>query len=84
LDTVHENKTASVLQLQGKTNELGIYECRWNNSRGEARHRNFFVSLSFVEETNEITIIVTANFVVILAVGMGLGIKFYLGKVVSK
>jgi hypothetical protein len=31
--------------LKGKANELGTYECRWNNSRGEVRHRNFDVSV---------------------------------------
>jgi uncharacterized protein YodC (DUF2158 family) len=67
------------LPIQGQANELGIYECRWNNSRGEARHRTFNVHVSFFEETN--TIIVSATFIGLLAVGMGIGIKVYLDKV---
>ena len=80
---MYEDKTASVLMLKGETNELGLYECRWNNSRGEARHRNFEVGGKFVEKNdiNIIIISVTATAIGLLLVGMGIGIKFYLHKV---
>jgi hypothetical protein len=65
--------------LIGKTNELGSFECRWNNSRGEARHRQFTVSLTFVDEKNDF--IISAIVIGLLLVGMGIGIKFYLDKV---
>ncbi len=81
---VDENKSlASILQLQGKAKEAGIYECRWNNSRGEARHRNFTVTVDFVDvdEKKRNTIIIPLILIGILAVGMGIGIKFYLEKV---
>ncbi|XP_046650642.1 mast/stem cell growth factor receptor-related protein Kit-like isoform X2 [Daphnia pulicaria] len=75
---VYENKTASVLTLDGKANELGTYECRWSNSRGEARQRNFTASLSFIDNTN--IIIVSATVIGFLVLGIGIGIKFYLDK----
>jgi hypothetical protein len=69
--------------LKGNANELGTYECRWNNSRGEARHKQFIVSLSFVEEKTDVNIIisVTATVIGLLLIGIGIGIKFYLDKV---
>ena len=94
LDTVDDNKTASVLPLQGKTNELGIYECRWNNSRGEARHRRFIVSFIFVgtiDSSGEAKSFVAINgisingisitFALLFAIGVGISIKIYLDKV---
>ena len=76
---VNESQTASVLTLIGKTNELGSYECRWNNGRREARHRQFTVGLTFVDEKNDF--IISAIVIGLLLVGMGIGIKFYLDKV---
>ena len=72
--------------LKGKANELGTYECRWNNSRGEKRHRQFTVSLTFVEDKTDINIVlsVTATVIGLLLIGMGIGIKFYLDKVGNK
>jgi hypothetical protein len=77
--------------LKGKANELGTYECRWNNSRGEARHKQFTVSLYFIEEKtdnktdiNNIIMCVTATVIGLLLIGMGIGIKFYLDKVRNK
>ena len=76
--------------LKGKANELGIYECRWNNSRGEARHKQFTVSLYFIEEKTDnktdinIIMCVTATVIGLLLIGMGIGIKFYLDKVGNK
>jgi hypothetical protein len=77
--------------LKGKANELGTYECRWNNSRGEARHKQFTVSLYFIEEKtdnktdiNNIIMCVTATVIGLLLIGMGIGIKFYLDKVINK
>jgi hypothetical protein len=67
------------LTLDGKANELGTYECRWSNSRGEARQRNFTASLSFIDNTN--IIIVSATVIGFLVLGIGIGIKFYLDKV---
>jgi hypothetical protein len=60
---------------------MGIYECRWNNSRGEARRRNFVVSVTLAEEI--FTKTVTAILIGLLAVGMGIGVKFYLDKVLA-
>ena len=77
---VFGNKTASVLMLKGKANELGTYECRWNNSKGEARHKQFTVSLSFVEDKSDI-IILSATVIGFLLIGMGIAIKVYLDKV---
>ena len=65
--------------LKGKANELGTYECRWNNSRGEARFRNFDVSLKFVDEKTDF--IISATVIGLLLIGMGIGIKFYLENV---
>ena len=76
--------------LKGKANELGTYECRWNNSRGEARHKQFTVSLYFIEEKTDnktdinIIMCVTATVIGLLLIGMGIGIKFYLDKVRNK
>ena len=64
---------------------MGTYECRWNNSRGEKRHRNFDVN--FFDEKNDINFIiisVTATVIGLLLIGMGIGIKFYLDKVGNK
>ena len=78
-DLIYENETASVVQLQGKETERGIYECRWKNSKGEQRHRNFTVGISF--EKNRNIIIISASLFGLLAVGVGIGIKVYLNKV---
>ena len=75
------------MSLKGNANELGSYECRWNNSRGEARQRNFTVSVTFAEEISDNYIIfasVTATVLGLLAVGIGISIKFYLDKVRNK
>lgn len=85
-DPVYKNNTASILPLQGKDNEIGTYECRWINSRGESRHRQFTVSVTFAQE-NKTAIIVTAvsvTMVAIVAIGFGIGIKIYLDKVSDK
>jgi hypothetical protein len=66
--------------LKGNANELGTYECRWNNSKGEARHKQFTVSLSFVEDKSDI-IILSATVIGFLLIGMGIAIKVYLDKV---
>ncbi len=83
---VDETETSSILQLKGKAKEVGTYECRWKNSRGEPRHRNFTVRVNFVDqevddddETN--TIILPATLTGLLIVGMGFGVKFYIDKV---
>jgi hypothetical protein len=76
-----------VLTLKGNANELGSYECRWNNSRGEARQRQFTVSVTFAEEISDnytIFASVTATVLGLLAVGIGISIKFYLDKVRNK
>ena len=74
------------MSLKGNANELGTYECRWNNNRGETRHRNFDVSVKFVDEKNDINIIISVTTTVIglLLIGMGIGIKFYIDKVRNK
>jgi hypothetical protein len=82
-DSVYENETASVVLLQGKETEKGFYECRWKNSKGEQRHRNFTVGISFEmdkKDTNTI-IIITSSLIGLLAAAVGIGIKVYLDKV---
>jgi hypothetical protein len=74
------------VQLQGKETEKGFYECRWKNSKGEQRHRNFTVNLDFrfekdEKDTNSIIIIISASSIGLLAVAVGIGIKIYLDKV---
>jgi hypothetical protein len=63
--------------------ERGTYECRWKNSKGEPRHKNFTVGIIIYEmdkkDTN--TIIISASFIGLLAVAVGIGIKIYLDKV---
>jgi hypothetical protein len=73
------------VQLQGKETERGFYECRWKNSKGEPRHRNFTVNLDFRFEkdeknTNSI-IIMSASSIGLLALAVAIGIKIYLDKV---
>jgi hypothetical protein len=73
------------VQLQGKETEKGFYECRWKNSKGEPRHRNFTVNLDFRFEkdeknTNSI-IIMSASLIGVLALAVAIGIKVYLDKV---
>jgi hypothetical protein len=83
-DLIYENETTSVLPLKGKVKEAGTYECRWKNSKGEPRHRNFTVNLDFRFEKDEKdanTIIVSASFIGLLAIAVGIGIKVYLDKV---
>jgi hypothetical protein len=74
------------LSLKGNANEVGTYECRWNNNRGEVRHRQFDVSVKFFDEKidNNIIIIISATVIGLLLIGMGIGIKFYLDKVGNK
>jgi superfamily II DNA/RNA helicase len=67
------------LSLKGKTNEVGTYECRWKNSRGETKHRQFDVSLKFFDEKTDFIIATTV--IGLLLIAMGIGIKFYLDKV---
>jgi hypothetical protein len=71
------------VQLQGKETERGTYECRWKNSKGEQRHRNFTVGIISYEkdEKDANTIIISASFIGLLAVAVGIGIKIYLDKV---
>jgi hypothetical protein len=47
---VSETEIATVLPLEGRATENGTYECRWDKSRGEARHRRFIVSFTTVEK----------------------------------
>ncbi len=84
-DSVYETATASNVQLQGKENERGTYECRWKNSKGETKHRNFTVSISFFEPPSDIHIIaVSVTLIGLLVVGTGIGVKFYRDKVRNK
>ena len=75
------------MPLQGKGTEKGTYECHWNNSKGEARHRNFTVFPTFFVETTDVNIntnviIITVTLIgLVLVAGTGFGIKFYLDKV---
>jgi hypothetical protein len=81
---VYENKSASVIQLKGKANERGLYECRWKNSRAEARHRNFTVTYSGEEPNDTYTTIIAVTIIGLLAVGIGIGTKLYFDKVRKK
>jgi hypothetical protein len=84
-DSVYENETASVLTLQGKETERGTYECRWKDSKGEPRYKDFTVNLDFRFEKDEkdtnTVIIISATLFGLLAVAVGIGIKVYLDKV---
>lgn len=82
-DPVYNNQTVSILTLRGRANEIGTYECRWKNSRGESRHRQFTVSVTFAQESNTRNIIaaVSVTLVAIIAIGFGTAIKVYLDKV---
>jgi uncharacterized protein YodC (DUF2158 family) len=61
-DLIYENETASIVLLQGKEKEKGIYECRWKNSKGEPRHRNFTVNLdsSFKNDEKDTSAIIVS------------------------
>jgi hypothetical protein len=86
-DLIYENETTSVLPLKGKVKEAGTYECRWKNSKGEPRHRNFTVNsrnqvftVNFPfkkDETDTYIIIISVSLIGLLAAG----IKVYLDKV---
>jgi hypothetical protein len=76
------------LPLEGRATENGTYECRWNNSRGEARHRQFIVSFIIVGiiDLSEAKSFATVNgisitFALLFAIGVGITIKIYLDKV---
>jgi hypothetical protein len=71
----------SILPLNGIVNEIGVYSCRWNNSLGQSRFRNFTVFLGNSNGlTNATAIPLSANLVALIVI-IGIGIKLYLDKV---
>ena len=68
-------------KINHKANEFGTYECQWNSSRGQARHRNFNVSVTFAEDQTNIYIVVSVILFVLLAFGIVINIDIHLGKV---
>ncbi|KAI9559916.1 hypothetical protein GHT06_013923 [Daphnia sinensis] len=75
----YTNGSLSVLPLRGIEGERGNYSCRWNNSRGEKRSRNF----SFPEDAQpNFMAIVAISVCVALAILIltGIAIKQYADK----
>ncbi|XP_046456457.1 vascular endothelial growth factor receptor 1-like isoform X2 [Daphnia pulex] len=77
---VHSSGNVSILPLNGIVNEIGVYSCRWNNSLGQSRFRNFTVFLGNSNGlTNATAIPLSANLVALIVI-IGIGIKLYLDK----
>ncbi len=79
--TVYQKETSSTLSIKGERTEGGDYECRWNNSRGEAKHRKFIVRIAFVKNNNLVTFIIVFAAVLLFVIGAGMSIEFFLEKV---
>ncbi|KAK4018027.1 hypothetical protein OUZ56_000097 [Daphnia magna] len=76
LGLIHTSSSSSVLPLQGIGGETGTYSCRWNNSRGEKRYRNF----NFSEETESTSIAIAVCVSLATLVIIGVPIKQYVDK----
>lgn len=80
LGLIYTSSSSSVLPLQGFGGETGTYSCRWNNSRGEKRYRNF----NFSEETESTSIAIAVCVSLATLVIIGVPIKQYVDKVSGK
>ncbi|XP_059351957.1 vascular endothelial growth factor receptor 1-like [Daphnia carinata] len=76
LGLTYTSSSSSVLPLQGINGETGTYSCRWNNSRGEKRFRNF----SFAEETESRNVAIAVCVSLATLVVTGVSIKQYVDK----
>ncbi|KAI9558888.1 hypothetical protein GHT06_015678 [Daphnia sinensis] len=75
---VYSSGGSSTLLLKGIIDETGEYVCRWNNSLGELRHRNFTVLFAGTETTATV-IPISVNVAALIFI-IGIGIKLYLDK----
>lgn len=76
---VYSSGSSSTLLLKGIVDERGEYVCRWNNSLGELRHRNFTVIFAGTE-ISATTIPISVNLAALIFI-IGIAIKLYLDKV---
>ncbi|KAK4010925.1 hypothetical protein OUZ56_020047 [Daphnia magna] len=75
---VYSSGSSSTLLLKGIVDERGEYVCRWNNSLGELRHRNFTVIFAGTE-ISATTIPISVNLAALIFI-IGIAIKLYLDK----
>ncbi|KAK4029982.1 hypothetical protein OUZ56_022939 [Daphnia magna] len=74
---IYTSASSSTLPLKGINEEKGRYSCRWNNSQGEKRSRNFY----FAEETESTsTIVVSLCASLAVLIVTGIAIKQYVDK----
>ncbi|XP_059350091.1 vascular endothelial growth factor receptor 1-like [Daphnia carinata] len=73
---IYTNDTSSVLPLNGRDGQNGRYSCRWNNSLGEKRFRNF----TFPDEPKSKTIFIAVCVSVVTLIIIGIAIKQYVDK----
>lgn len=76
---VYSSGSSSTLLLKGIVDERGEYVCRWNNSLGELRQRNFTVIFAGTE-ISATTIPISVNLAALIFI-IGIAIKLYLDKV---
>ena len=69
------------MPLNGLMNEIGVYSCRWNNSLGQPRYRNFTVLIGNASGSTHATAIPLSANLIALIVIIGIGVKIYLDKV---
>ncbi|XP_059350097.1 vascular endothelial growth factor receptor 1-like [Daphnia carinata] len=69
---IYTNDVSSILPLNGSDEENGNYSCRWNNSRGQKRFRNFY--FPYKPESNGIVAIsviaVCVSVVTLITIGI--------------
>lgn len=74
---IFTSNSSSVLPLNGIDGEKASYSCRWTNSRGEPRSRNF----SFAKETvSTSTIVISLCASLAILIVTGIAIKQYVDK----
>ncbi|XP_057365300.2 vascular endothelial growth factor receptor 1-like [Daphnia carinata] len=73
LGLIYTNDTSSILPLNGSDGQKGRYSCRWNNSRGEERFRNFY----FPDEPESKGIVIAVCVSVVTLLITGIAIKQY-------
>ena len=69
------------MPLNGLMNENGVYSCRWTNSLGQSRYRNFTVLIGNASGSTHATAIPLSANLIALIVIIGIGVKLYLDKV---
>ncbi|XP_059350088.1 vascular endothelial growth factor receptor 1-like [Daphnia carinata] len=73
---IYTNGSLSILPLNGRDGQKGRYSCRWNNSRGEKRFRNF----SFPDEPQSNGVVIFVCVSVVTLIVTGIAIKQYVDK----